>query len=1026
MKTNKLLYCMVAVLALLGASCADDPFEDNRKRVEEGIPVRVQLKFQAKAEQVLTRAEQDKEYEERIENVYIFVFDGAGKIKYRAFLTEGENLSFDNGNTNHSSGYITFDTESMNDATIVGIANLRTASSGTAFPVTEEEMDAIQDLNNLKTYVMRMSEASISRGGLFMMTGYAKDTGGNTQVVIPGSETGTAEVQATLKFERTDAKIKFVVKTSPKEQTWTNFSFSPRTWKVKRVPQQSYLLEAQTGDYNRDDAIYFNTPAMPFETQTTDPDNANLYTGGSFVFYMPENKKAPLQSVSDYPSRDAWDTEKGLDDNGNRTFTNANANSTYVEMTGTISYIDGENMLVNAAVRFIVHLGYLTSYKDDKGQTISITPDPNDYNTKRNGFYTYNVIVRGVDDIFVEVTDGTDQRPGYEGDVVYSTTDIFEFDSHYDRRLIKLNKKAIGTEMKWSVNTPFSRGIHDATDDDKNIEQDMRDYRWVKFAINTDYGVDNSHLVKYPGDQNYNDPFPMDASNNNKPSPYYDQASEYYGNKGNYPEARLLDVNQLIRRLQQEAANEDSSIFFKDPEDGEEKVAITVFVDEHLYFNHPLTNQPGDENRSLWKLTTDKEDRQLHIIAQGAQISPDGNSSVVNSTFTFKQRPISTIFNVDKNELQTAWGLESVMETGRLSCGLDGLNIQEDTDTQNGRLNTLDIILGTNHNATLHWTDVLNTDDHYALNSKYNNALYACLLRNRDLNGDNIIQSNEIRWYLAAIDQLTDIYLGEYALDEKSRLYPSNPADRENKVRWHYTSSSIKRTYQWWYYSYDSWVLWAEEGASRGMQSNSKDENGELYSYRCIRNLGLPLNDPDETPEDLISYTDEGGGFYLIDATNLSIKARRTNYEVNPLPLHNERSANNLPYAKFRVHANVYGGDGKAPYVERWNGSTPEWNDWPWNHFQTFNGYDDGYRIPNQRELLIMTTRLPSTAWKNFTSSGASTKPYYICQTAFSLKGISPYNDSREGFLWDSNSGVFFLQNDTDEEGYVRPVQDVQ
>lgn len=1026
MKTNKLLYCMVAVLALLGASCAEDPFEDNRKRVEEGIPVRVQLKFQAEAEQVLTRAEQDKEYEERIENVYIFVFDGAGKIKYRAFLTEGENLSFDNGNTNHSSGYITFDTESMNDATIVGIANLRTASSGTAFPVTEEEMDAIQDLNNLKTYVMRMSEASISRGGLFMMTGYAKDTEGNTQVVIPGSETGTAEVQATLKFERTDAKIKFVVKTSPKEQTWTNFSFSPRTWEVKRVPKQSYLLEAQTGDYNGDDAIYFNTPAMPFETQTTDPDNANLYTGGSFVFYMPENKKAPLQSVSDYPSRDAWDTEKGLDDNGNRTFTNANANSTYVEMTGTISYINGENMLVNAAVRFIVHLGYLTSYKDNEGQTISVTPDPNDYNTKRNGFYTYNVIVRGVDDIIVEVTDGTDQRPGYEGDVVYSTTDIFEFDSHYDRRLIKLNKKAIGTEMKWSVNTPFSRGIHDATDDDKNIEQDMRDYRWVKFAINTDYGVDNSHLVKYPGDQNYNDPFPMDASNNNKPSPYYDQASEYYGNKGNYPEARLLDVNQLIRRLQQEAANANSSIFFKDPEDGEEKVAITVFVDEHLYFNHPLTNQPGDENRSLWKLTTDKEDRQLHIIAQGAQISPDGNSSVVHSTFTFKQRPISTIFNVDKNELQTAWGLESVMETGRLSCGLDGLNIQEDTDTQNGRLNTLDIILGTNHNATLHWTDVLNTDDHYALNSKYNNALYACLLRNRDLNGDNIIQSNEIRWYLAAIDQLTDIYLGEYALDEKSRLYPSNPADRENKVRWHYTSSSIKRTYQWWYYYYDSWVLWAEEGASRGMQSNSKDENGELYSYRCIRNLGLPLNDPDETPEDLISYTDEGGGFYLIDATNLSIKARRTNYEVNPLPLHNERSANNLPYAKFRVHANVYGGDGKAPYVERWNGSTPEWNDWPWNHFQTFNGYDDGYRIPNQRELLIMTTRLPSTAWKNFTSSGASTKPYYICQTAFSLKGISPYNDSREGFLWDSNSGVFFLQNDTDEEGYVRPVQDVQ
>lgn len=1019
MKTNKLLYCMVAVLALLGASCADDPFEDNRKRVEEGIPVRVQLKFQAEAEQVLTRAEQDKEYEERIENVYIFVFDGAGKIKYRAFLTEGENLSFDNGNTNHSSGYITFYTESMNDATIVGIANLRTASSGTAFPVTEEEMDAIQDLNNLKTYVMRMSEASISRGGLFMMTGYAKDTEGNTQVVIPGSETGTAEVQATLKFERTDAKIKFVVKTSPKEQTWTNFSFSPRTWEVKRVPKQSYLLEAQTGDYNGDDAIYFNTPAMPFETQTTDPDNANLYTGGSFVFYMPENKKAPLQSVSDYPSRDAWDTEKGLDDNGNRTFTNANANSTYVEMTGTISYIDGKNMLVNAAVRFIVHLGYLTSYKDDEGQTISVTPDPNDYNTKRNGFYTYNVIVRGVDDIFVEVTDGTDQRPGYEGDVVYSTTDIFEFDSHYDRRLIKLNKKAIGTEMKWSVNTPFSRGIHDATDDDKNIEQDMRDYRWVKFAINTDYGVDNSHLVKYPGDQNYNDPFPMDASNNNKPSPYYDQASEYYGNKGNYPEARLLDVNQLIRRLQQEAANANSSIFFKDPEDGEEKVAITVFVDEHLYFNHPLTNQPGDENRSLWKLTTDKEDRQLHIIAQGAQISPDGNSSVVHSTFTFKQRPISTIFNVDKNELQTAWGLESVMETGRMGKG----SRQYGSSTSNGRNNTLDIILGSGHDGTLHWTDVLNTNSPYDLNTNYQDPVFACLLRNRDLNGNNLVESNEIRWYLAAIDQLTDIYIGEYALDEKSRLYPSNPADRENQVRWHYISSSAVTN------SNNAWILWAEEGASRG--AHNATNAGSVFSYRCARNLGLKLGEPDVEPADLIDVTDEGGGFYLIDATNMNVKARRTNYEVNPLPLHNERSANNLPYAKFRVHKDAFNPKGETPFVDQWYlARDDEWNDWPWNSYQTFEGYPAGYRIPNQRELLIMTTRMPADAWPTFSDSGwgqsAQIRPNYICQTAFSLKGISPYDDLREGFLWDSNSGVFFLQNKTDEEGYVRPVQDVQ
>lgn len=999
MKKVRLLNYMIAILAIMAVSCNDVFMDDNR--VEEGIPVRVKLKFRSEEGKVITRAEQTVEYENRIENAYVFVFDGGGKIVYRYFFTEGENFTFDNGDQNHSSGYIIFDTKSMNDATIVGIANLRTATSGTAFPVTRGEMDAIADLNALKTYVMHMSDASVSRGGLFMMTGYAKDKAGNTKVVIPGDETGTSTLDATLQFERTDAKVKFVVKTAPKPPegvTWRDFSFTPRTWEVKRVPKQSYLLEAVSGDYGGDVAVYFNTPPVPFDTVTTDPKNDRLYTGGNFVFYMPENKKTPKISVDNYYDRDAW-TKEG----GSRSFTNANDNSTYVEITGTVSYVDGKNMLVNAEVRLIVHLGYVTSRNGEP-----VTPDPNDYNTERNGLYTYNITVSGINSIMVEVDKGDEKRPGYEGDVVYSTTGIYEFDSHYDRRLIELEKDAIGTEMQWSVNTYFSRGIHPATDNAQSIEEKMRDYRWIKFAINADYGVDKNKYVKYPGDQNYNDPFPMDKNNNNLASPYYSST---------YPSARLLDVNQLILRLQQEAANSESSIFFTDTEDGKEKVAITVFVDEHLYFNHPLTNEPGDEGRSLWKLTTDKEDRQLHIIAQGSQISEDGNSSIVNSTFSFKQRPISTIFNVDNDELKTAWGLESVMETGRMEKGTQRYG----NSTSNGRVNTLDIILGTDHDKVLKWTDVLNTDDHYTLNRGYIDPAHACLLRNRDLNGNNIVEANEIRWYLAAIDQLTDIYIGEYALDEKSRLYPTNPADRNNEVRWHYISSSFTTHEN---NNNDAWILWAEEGASRGASVESAA--GNMFSYRCARNLGLKLTEPNAETYDLIKVIPESGGSYLIDATRMNVKARRTNYEVKALPAHNERSANNLPYAKFRVHANTF----PEPQYSRelkWTGYYISFNNaLNWDNFQTYSPYPAGYRIPNQRELLIMTTRMEASAWPTYTERRTSGKPNYVCQTGFSLNGKPPYEANRDGFLWSAQSGAFFLQNSDDDKGYVRPVQDVQ
>lgn len=989
------------MLSLAAVSCVDDTFVDNRTRVEEGLPASVQLGFQAEESPVITRAEQDAEYENRVDNIYVLVFDGAGDRHFGKFCTDGDGLSYANGTTGRSSGTVFFETTSLNDARIVGIANLTTTTTSTAYSITKETLDAIQNLNELKALVMKMKSESVYRGALFMMTGYAKDKDNpdSEVVTIPGGEGSTQTLNATLKLERTDAKVKFVVKTSPNPPSgkeWTEFSFLPKTWTVKRVPMQSYVLKAETGDYDdATDAAYFSTPAIPFEEITRNATDANLYDGGSFVFYMPENKKAPLKEIAstgdanaDYAAREAW---SGEDDKGNKKFTNANANSAYVEMTGTLSYKDNDGQQVSADVRFTVHLGYASG-------------SVNDYDTERNGYYTYTVTVRGIDDIIFEVTHHNDRRPGYEGDVVYSSDQIFEFDSHYDRRLITLNKSDIKDDMKWSVNTPFSRGIHEMKDE---IPQEMRDYRWIKFAVNADYGVGAGSYVKYPGDQNYNDPYPMDASNNNLPSPYYQALG--------YGDARLRDIDQLIKYLQEEAAKSNSPIF-----DTQGNVAITVFVDENLYFNHPLTNEPGENNRSLWKLTADKEDRQMHIIAGGSEYSDDGNSSIVHSKFSFKQRTIRTIFNVDKEGLTTAWGLESTMETGRLATG----DVSQGTDTRNGRANCLKWLVGKQ------WTQVLSTADHYALNRDYNNAAYACMLRNRDLNGDNIIDANEVRWYLASIDQLTDIYLGEYALDEQSRLYPSNAADRENMVRWHYTSSSYNSA------DGNAWVLWAEEGASRGSYGDSYSAMGGEYSYRCVRNLGLSLDTPDEIPADLVTVTEETDGNYLIDVTNMSVKARRTNYESVQLPAHNERDADNRPYAKFRVHMNTF----PEPTYERgyaWDGQYVSFtNAQNWGYFQTYAPYPAGYRIPNQRELLIMTTRMDADAWPTYTipeeglgiaRPEISGKPNYICQTAFSLDGQEPeYNSNRDGFLWSAQSGVFFLQNSTDEKGYVRPVQDVQ
>ena len=318
----------------------------------------------------------------------------------------------------------------------------------------------------------------------------------------------------------------------------------------------------------------------------------------------------------------------------------------------------------------------------------------------------------------------------------------------------------------------------------------------------------------------------------------------------------------------------------------------------------------------------------------------------------------------------------------------------------------------------------------YELNSNYNNALYACVLRNRDLNGDNKIDPEEIRWYLASINQLTDMYIGEYALDIDSRLYPWEPKNGtyppsdddnnvpSNKVYYHYTSS----TYHVENRQGVPFVLWAEEGASKGNYNSSSSDlnNGPLYAYRCIRNLGIDITDIAEKPADFITNISDGGTYYEFDLSGLNPKALRS-YSVSGAgiyPIHDEKSGDNLPWKKFRVSKYLY--------------VAPEWNrdnKHEWLYFQTTNPCSgDNYRVPNMRELMIFTSRRGSelkTYWENEYKGIWSWLPdeYHICSyTKFSMNGFQPYNNDRNGYSYNPKDGSMGPANNS---GYTCGVSDV-
>ena len=1050
---------------------------------KEGVPVNVVLSYEVAREIPLTRAEQEPEYENAVDNIYIFVFDAGGNRVWTtvdadndtrlAFFsrTQQDETGIENyhpwdGTGNLTTGSVRFSVPSVQGATIVGIANLTAPGTGTAFEVTEDDMDKITTLDELESFVMYMPNHSVERNALFMMTGYAVDGSGNTSIDIAGSEGGDTELGCSIQLTRVDAKVVVNVTSRPGDATWSNFSFEPKTWRVMRVPAQTYLLpydeandkteegpwQDNTGshwDYSGQDAEYFDSQERPFEQMTdTEVDNTPYYTGGSFIFYMPENRKRFRREITEtgpagYALREESDQKpeenrKPGQDYANGEFTYADPNSTYLLLTGYLSYTMADGTVVNTDARYIVHLGYCSD-----------NPNPNDYDTKRNGKYTYNITVTGADDLIVEVTsdNNEERRPGYEGDVVYSSNKIFYLDSHYDRCLLEIHPSDVTEDMTWSVKTPFSTGVHDV--DDGRTYDGVEDFRWIKFAINKKYDVPHLHYVKFPGEkENQYEPnwVPESVELNDVP--------------------QLVDIDQLIEYLKLvKAQDEDMRNLVADgTTDGH--ICITAFIDENLYYYDPI-NDPLHQNPQpqLWHQCVDREDRMLHIIVPdedltgGEYYSPDGNTSLVTSLYSFVQKSIRTVFDASNTQLQTAWGLESVMEgedngyNGRLPVGDVRAAASNPDYNSNGRANSISWMVGKE------WEDVIKTTERYGLNDGYNNAAYACLLRNRDLNGNGKVEAEEVRWYLAAIDQLTDIFLGEWALDEASRLYPYDPANGDmpptGKVYWHYTSSSPDPAQ-----SNNPNVLWAEEGASRGTYSGSPGSvqlNGSYYAYRCVRNLGISLENPDQEPEDLVQVTDNGDGTYTLDLSRMNPKSLRTAYDNGlPLPGGNEKSANNRPYKKFTVDKDIYGAD--EPYnkiVTFYNGEHGllvvyhdagyTWsNQGFWQQYQSPNNpCPSGYRVPNQRELLIMGSRLSKDQWPVYRDDDAYTwelnwgqwekvpdpqvaswQNHYMCQTSFSMNGTNGYDNQREGFMWIYSSGVFMLQNNRGEVGYVRCVKD--
>lgn len=839
-----------------------------------------------------------------------------------------------------------------------------------------------------------------------------KDPQGNPKVKIKYKKDNQDEVTFDPNVDPKNDDERFTLKrlmskVSVNIQDGEGVTFVPKDYRFRHVAQYVSPVESA----RQDDASFLNqvvdTKAIPFSTQSPN----------SFTVYLPENLVNRKEGVDCQSFADREAIVKAIDEHGSSTtnqmeteeghqehylFKNAPKHSTYLELTGRFEGIH-EGTPVSADARYFIHLG-------DFGK------DLNDFNLRRDYHYTYNVTVKGVDNIYVEVNSNT-EAPGAEA-VVFEGGARATLDAHYEQVEMKFTRGNLEKGVYVYAHTPYGtvQGKYSPnaaagnrwTENTVTLEEAKKQLKWIEFI--QEEGAAGGNLATYQ------------------------------------PEKALSIFDAL-----QNTYNEGTGTAY-----------YTCFVDEYFYNEHPLTQASVKLSDFI------NADDRVFSVGSDIKYSNDGKSAIVQAVYALQQRSIACFYDLSEDSKNVAkYGVETVDETGKLTYGSPRSST---TDLKDGRQNT--IIETQGHRDQINWAKngwllQENADGTIELKQgtgrlNSNSAHLACLSRNRDWNGNGSIEDGEIRWYNPALHQLLGLWVGESALPAEAALFTQNTSvlDGQNSQVCHYPIfSSTGGDYR---------ILWSEQGCSYG------PDNRDPYkgNVRAVRNLGKEY-----VNEKVNNFVIPADPFYTYNPSDRTITVHLNDialraYSSRELAPHHERSAINRPPKVFQVAAHPF----VVQVTEKCGGGAGHLThgSFTYNQLQTSSCKDAttasitlaakypgsgesmitsaSWRLPNQRELALMAMAMATTKgeldypkegdyWHMDADCGFL-RPWYTidnkllqCRTQFSnasyaYSGANGYMYNSEANLiqlfWRAGGGNQDLgQGDNGTAGYLC-VRDVQ
>lgn len=834
--------------------------------------------------------------ERAVENLRIYIFSKAtgNLVGYKYFSKDDLTFTDDSSQPGYDrTATVSNIPTSTGEVYIYAIANARTSQ----YKVTDDAILDIDEsnLSHLTRETFLSATCTRQLGSInpadncFVMSGFANN-GDPVTIARKDGTTQQAEITSPTDDDHKRVKLyKILSKNKITVKTEGNVTFKPEYMEIHNVPQVYGLMRGN------------NVASSGFETF-----DRIIWSENSYQCYLPANVQTTTATPTSFNDR-----EKNTYDAGKKTFVNAPENATYVVIHG--KYQGGDYA---GDLSYTVHLG-------------DFTHNMSDFSVAANSNYEYTLTIKGVNNFIAESQKNGDD-PGSEGVVIFKGTDILEVDCHYEARVMKfsmselnqiINVDKYGYILK--IQTAFCEtismivdgngNIYDAAefkthsnptvlttvgadgmpvDASKILISGNEDFDWVRFVKNT--GVYTSTPNSSPGCM----------------------VSRYHAISDvcAYPRrANTQTIFQFLRDLYK-AGKEQTTSYFNATGSS---VYVTCFVDENYY---PKKN---------WTEYVNKSEPRRMYFANELFVSADGQSSFARAKYVVSQKSIWTFYKLDPT--LKPFGLESVSEEK-----VQGVDVVKGTNSNPKDWDGRTSAISNNRNKGFYASSTKSTGKQ----DIYKDAYKACMSRNRDEDGDGTIDEDEIKWYLASVDQYKGMWAGEEAFDTDARLFKATESEWlalkkafgngvDAKLSpWHYFTCSSANTF------------WAEEGCATGTNSSAT-------MVRCIRTL-VSNSDGLESAETYYSYKDN------IVELKLNDVALRTHQSGGFQTYFERGKDSNKLYKKFKIaSSNLPNKYPKEQVISSAKGSG--FINSTDDVCQKAAGYGGSWRVPNQRELSIMS-----------------------------------------------------------------------